>query len=421
MPTKDDDGFLMPSQTTDSEEFERETDWFHYFYVSLTIALALTSAKMTWEGMLVAVVPGGNISPEFAVALTLVGSALIVFCALAGEKYIKTKGMKATILDIFVYFVIFAFISGACIYVISTKYSVIAIGLAESTKENMRDIGEQLTIAAMFLEGNNRKLKLIKGVLETNAAVARSSARDEKKALEVGRNYTNLQGVVTRLKTESRKMGDRNAFSKGLKAIQNQIIKLNEIYQKDTNSFELNDIRKDYSAGLSKIKMDFKGLPTEYISNTVKSLEKFLSKCSKNSDELYKELEKRYGDNPLGEQEAYLTRIKNAGDMCENASESLKKASIDADKSEKEKTEKFKDAKQINISIRDTEELNGVIKNLKLWAPKDVVSKYPYLQAWGYAIVFDFFWYFVLLAYLYHEKIIRKREGVRRPMSAPLI
>ena len=104
MPTKDDDGFLMPSQTTDSEEFERETDWFRYFYIYLTIALALASAKMTYEGMLVAVVPGGSISQDTALALTLVGSALIVFCALAGEKYIKTKGMKATILDIFVYF-----------------------------------------------------------------------------------------------------------------------------------------------------------------------------------------------------------------------------------------------------------------------------------------------------------------------------
>ena len=110
MPTKEDDGFLMPSQTTDSEEFERETDWFRYFYIYLTIALALASAKMTYEGMLVAVVPGGSISQDTALALTLVGSALIVFCALAGEKYIKTKGMKATILDIFVYFVIFAFI-----------------------------------------------------------------------------------------------------------------------------------------------------------------------------------------------------------------------------------------------------------------------------------------------------------------------
>lgn len=330
--------------------------------------------------------------------------------------------MKATILDIFVYFVIFAFISGACIYAISTKYSVIAIGLAESTKENMRDIGEQLTIAAMFLEGNNRKLKLVKGNLETYSTVARSYMIDEKRALDVGKNYTNLQAVVNELKIVSKKMGgNSNHFSKGLKTIQNQIIKLNKIYQKDTNSFKLNDIRKEYSAGLSKIRMNFKGLPTEYISNTVESLTKFLSKCRKSSDEHYKEQEKRYGDHPLGEQEAYLERIKNTGSMCENASESLKKAIIDADKSEKEKTEKIKDAKQINIRIRDTEELNGVIKNLKVWAPKDVVSKYPYLQAWGYAIVFDFFWYFVLLAYLYHEKIIRKREGVKRPMNAPLI
>jgi hypothetical protein len=252
--------------------------------------------------------------------------------------------------------------------------------------------------------------------------VARGMMIDEKRALEVGRNYTNLQGVVNTLKNISRKMGgNSNAFSKGLKAIQKQQIKLSKIDQKDTNSFELNDIRKDYSAGLLKIQMDFNKLPTEYISNTVEGLIKFLSKCRKDSEELYKKLEKRYGDNPFGEQEAYLARIKNAGDMCENAIESLEKAIIDADKSEKEKTEKIKDAKQINIRIRDTEELNGVIENLRLWGPKDVVLKYPYLQAWGYAIVFDFFWYFVLLAYLYHEKIIRKREGVKRPMNAPLI